>query len=57
MSRFRFFVALLIAVAIGLAAGWIATKREMPAKQERAGQSAIELQKELHREPAPPPRP
>ena len=54
MSRFRLLVALLIAVAIGLAAGWVATQNVIPAKQERAGESAVDLRKELHREPAPP---
>ena len=51
MTRFRLLVALVVAAAIGLAAGWIATHRVIPAKQEPAGESAIDLRKELHREP------
>ena len=54
MTRSRLIVALLVAVAIGLAAGWVATQKVIPAKQERAGESAVDLRKELHREQAPP---
>jgi len=57
MSRFRLLVAVLVAAAIGLAAGWIATHRAIPAKEEPTGQSAIDLRKELHRVPAPPENP
>jgi hypothetical protein len=51
MTRTRLLVALLVAVAIGLAAGWIAT--QVPAKQERTGDSAVEVRKQLQGGPAP----
>jgi hypothetical protein len=51
MTRTRLLVALLVAVAIGLAAGWIAT--QVPAKQERTEDSAVEVRKQLQGRPAP----
>ena len=53
MTRPRLLVALLIAVAIGLAAGWFANRLWAAGGQERAGEAAIDLRKQLRGEPAP----
>ncbi len=54
MTRTRLLVALLIAVAIGLAAGWIAKQKMVPDSQERAGDAVIDLRKQLRGDAAPP---
>jgi hypothetical protein len=52
MTRSRLLVALLIAVAIGLAAGWI-SKQVVSEGQERTEDAPLDLRKQLHGEPPP----
>ena len=53
MTRTRLLVALLVAVAIGLAAGWIAKQVAVPERPERTEDAPLDLRKQLKGEPPP----
>ena len=55
MKRSRLLVALIIAVILGLAVGWLAKRQAFPGGwQDRARAAVLDLEKKLHHEPMPP---
>ncbi len=53
MTRFRLLLALLVAVAVGLAAGWIAKPRVLSGWQERGRAAVLEILRKAQREASP----